>query len=68
MAGQGHDPGECAGDVAGLGPGWRDAQVAAALAFDDPPGGVENFIEQRLRLGSGEVAVQGYLQPRPGCL
>jgi hypothetical protein len=57
--GQGQDPGEGFGDVAGPGPcGWYP-QVAAALAFDDPPGGVQDLVAQRLRLGFGEVAVEG---------
>src|ERR1035441_6176531 len=57
--GQGHDPGERVGDVAGPGPCGGYAQVAAALAFDDPPGCVQDLVAQRFRLGFGEVAVEG---------
>src|ERR1035437_4415912 len=57
--GQGHDPGERVGDVAGPGPCGGYAQVAAALAFDDPPGCVQDLVAQRFRLGFGEGGVGG---------
>src|ERR1022692_3402242 len=63
--GQGLDAGERAGDVVCPGPGRRDSQVPSALAFDDPPGGMEHLVAQRLRLGSGKVAVEGE-EPDPG--
>src|SRR5450755_1680793 len=54
-------PGRCRGPR----PGRWYPQVAAALASDDPPGGVEDPVAQGFRLGSGEVAVEGE-QPEPG--
>src|ERR1039457_667829 len=57
--GQGHDPGERVGDVAGPGPCGGYAQVAAALAFDDPPGCVQDLVGQRFRLRFGGGAAEG---------
>src|SRR5690242_10885430 len=46
------------------GPGGGDFQGSAASAADEPGGGVQDAVAQRLRLGPGEVAVQGReLQP-----
>jgi hypothetical protein len=59
MVGQGQDPGERFGDVAGPWPGWRYPQVAAALAFDDPPGGVQDSVAQGFRFDCGEFSVEG---------
>ena len=62
---QGQDPGERVGDVVCPGPGRRDFQVPAALAFDDPPGGVQDLVAQGLWFCFGEVAVEGE-EPQPG--
>ncbi len=59
MAGHGHDLGEGFGDVACPGPLGGYPQVAAALAFDDPLGGVQDPVAQSFRLHSCEVAVEG---------
>lgn len=40
-------PGERCGDAVGTGPGWRDLQVAAALALGDRRGGVERLCSAR---------------------
>jgi hypothetical protein len=46
------------------GPGGGDFQGSAAAAADEPGAGVQDAVAQRLRLCSGEVAVQGQeLQP-----
>ena len=62
---QGEDAGERAGDVLCPGPGRRDFQVPAALAFDDPPGGMQDLVTQRLWFCFGQVAVEGE-EPQPG--
>ena len=62
---QGEDAGERAGDVLCPGPGRRDFQVPAALAFDDPPGGVQDLVAQGLWFCFGQVAVEGE-EPQPG--
>jgi hypothetical protein len=51
-------------DVAGPGPGRGDLEGSSASAVDEAGGGVQDAVAQGLRLGSGEVAVQGdELQP-----
>src|ERR1039457_6288333 len=62
---QGEDLGERAGDVLCPGPGRRDFQVPSALAFDDPPGGVQDLVTQGLWFRFGQVAVEGE-EPQPG--
>ena len=56
---QGEDAGERASDVLCPGPGRRDFQVPAALAFDDSPGGVQDLVAQRFWFCFGQVAVEG---------
>ena len=40
-------------------------RLPPSLAFDDPPGGMEDLVAQCFRLGFGQVAVQGE-EPQPG--
>jgi len=39
--------------------------VPAALAFDDPPGGMQDLVAQSLWFGFGQVTVEGE-EPQPG--
>src|SRR5450755_3710658 len=61
---QGGDPGPGGGDGISAGPGGGEFQPPPAAASDQFPGGMQDPVTQRFRLGAGQVAVQG--EPQPG--